>query len=233
MKNQLAFLLIGWAFLLSIPAQTSQKELDSLTTLLNRSDLNQQRVELLNLLSRRHRGKESRKAINYAEEARILSHRLSYTQGLGNALLNKGWALAGSGKSDSAGWYYTKSLQFAQENKLEATEAWSQMRLGEHYVFKNSFDLGERHLREAEALLNTLEIWEAQVWLENAWGLFYAFQNDYESSNLHLRKEYALAEKAQIPRAQAASMGNMGINFSKLEQLDSSMICYLRGPKDR
>lgn len=226
MKNQLAFLLLGWFFLLSLPAQHSSKEVDSLTALLDRTPPDKQRVELLNALSKKLRGKAHTSAIQYAEEARILAHKLSYPQGLGNAYLNKGWALAGTGASDSAEWYYQMCLTFAQEKGLEETAAWAHMRVGEHYVFRNAYRPARRHLLQAEHFFGNKTPSEALVWVENAWGLYYAFQNAYDSSNIHFKKEYTLAGKIQIPRAQAAAMGNMGINFSKLEQLDSSLHFY-------
>lgn len=143
-----------------IGAQTQKA--DSLIRLLNTTAKDSQYVKILNLIAEELSDKDADRSLDFATQASMLSQKINYTRGSGNALNNMGWAYYRKGDYSKGFDYALQALRINDSIKNLSQLAISYRNVGAIYnsqaKYRESMDYFHKEMSIHAQLKNELGV---------------------------------------------------------------------------
>ncbi len=218
--------------LVSISSFSQNKnEIDSLYSIVNSTKNDSIKVALLNKIAFYYIFNDAKKAnevLKRSEEI-ALSRKVLYGQ---NEVINiKGIFQDISGNSDSALYYFQKSLDFSKKHKFKVMEARSVNNLGMYNYNRGNWNQALHYFFEAlkinEKLPKEKKINES-ICLSNI-GLIYQEMKLFDKAIAYHNKAYTIRLKDNLLKEQAISLDNIGICLRNKKEYQQAINSFKKG----
>lgn len=214
--------------LAAVQIHSQSETTDSLERLLKRTQIDTQKVHILQELCRQYLFSDSRKALTYGHQSLILSSEINYQKGSAKALHNIGIVYYNISNYDSALYYFGNSLKLKKQigdkkgmasslNNIGAIEALRGRLSKATNYYIQSLKINEELGNDEGALSAAINI-----------GNILSDQYNYKGAEKYYRIGLEFAKKANNNKGIADAYHNIGIAKNDLSQEDSALIYYLK-----
>ena len=224
--KQPPFLLFFFFFLFFIPSRSSfaYNPIDSLIHLLKTPLEQEEKIEILNKLSKDLNRINPKKSFFYAEEARTLAIQHNNIEGQCSALINLAGAETLIGKKSKALLYANKAIQLAERYQLKAALADAYHKKGVVYHFMELYDESLENYQNALSLnrsLNRLEKIHNQL---NNIASVKRQLKDYDSALAYLDQSFVIAKDLDKKDFSSAYYTNRGFLYIDKKDYQAALL---------
>ena len=220
------YLLFFILFTNFIVAQS--KEIDSLDAIVKNTTNDSVKVAVLNKIAFHYVFNDSKKALKIIKQSEEIALSKKKLYGYNETINIKGIINDVSGNSDSANYYFKKSLAYSKKHHFGTMEARSVNSLGMNYWHKGNWNLALYYFFEALRINQTLpenkKINESICF--NNIGLIYQEIKLFDKAIVYHKKAYVIRLKDKLYKDQSASLNNLGICYRNKGEFEKSIFYY-------
>lgn len=170
----------------------------------------------------------NRKAIIYFEKARTIATQLNRRLDVASNLYSMAYCYMQDGKYDKSLDNYFQSIRIYEELKDNRRLANAYLTIIEVYSENKSFDKAVEYYEKARTLIesrhDTMQLCTLMAQRAN---IFY-HQNLFDSSLVYLNREYEYSMKLGDEMTIISTLGNIGLQFKKLNHLEQALDYSMR-----
>lgn len=223
-KNHMLFLVFYSSLLFS---QTS-KEIDSLKLIVKITKNDSVKVAVLNKIAFHYVFNDTKKALEVLKQSEEIALSKKKLFGYNETINIRAIIKDIAGESDSANYYFKKSLDYSRKHHFGTMEARSVNGLGMNNWHKGNWNLALHYFFEALKINETLpegkKINESICF--NNIGLIYQEMKLFDKAIAYHKKAYAIRIKDKLYKDQAASLNNLGICYRNKGDENTSIYYY-------
>jgi len=224
------FYLLFFTLLTNFLLAQSSKEIDSLNLIVKTTSNDSVKVAVLNKIAFHYVFHDSKKALKIIKQSEKLALSKKKLYGYNETINIKGIINDIGGNSDSANYYFQKSLAFSKKHHFGTMEARSLNGLGMNNWHKGNWKLALHYFFEAlrinEMLPENKKINESICF--NNIGLIYQEMKLFDKAIVYHKKSYSIRLKDKLYKDQASSLNNLGICYRNKEEFDKAIFYYTK-----
>lgn len=202
-----------------------QLKIDSLKQQLNNVD-GKEKVIVLNDLFKIYRNNDPTKAMEYAEQALVLSRSIDDFSGIASSLNNKGVLYRHSGNLDKALDSYIEALNIQEEYQFDDALAYTYSNIGTIYSMKNELNKALEYFLKANEQFESIGHNLRQIGTLNNIGNVYSGMNEFEEALEYYLKSNDLYDQLEDKSHAFVPYTNIGNSYYNLGQLDQALEFY-------
>jgi signal transduction histidine kinase len=206
----------------------SSKEIDSLNLILKTTPNDSVRVAVLNKIAFHYVFNDAKKAMKFLKQSEKLALSKKKLYGYNETINIKGIINDIGGNSDSANYYFNKSLAFSKKHHFGTMEARSLNGLGMNNWHKGNWKLALHYFFEALRINETLpedkKIHESICF--NNIGLIYQEMKLFDKAIVYHKKSYSIRLKDKLYKDQASSLNNLGICYRNKKEYEQAIFYF-------
>jgi signal transduction histidine kinase/Flp pilus assembly protein TadD len=206
----------------------STKEIDSLNLIVKTTPNDSVRVAVLNKIAFHYVFNDAKKAMKFLKQSEKLALSKKKLYGYNETINIKGIINDIGGNSDSANYYFKKSLAFSKKHHFGTMEARSLNGLGMNNWHKGNWKLALHYFFEALRINETLpedkKINESICF--NNIGLIYQEMKLFDKAIVYHKKSYSIRLKDKLYKDQASSLNNLGICYRNKKEYEQAIFYF-------
>ena len=224
------FYLLFFTLLTNFLLAQSSKEIDSLNLIVKTTPNDSIKVSVLNKIAFHYVFNDSKKALKIIKQSEKIAFSKKTHYGYNETINIRGIINDISGNSDSANYYFQKSLAYSKKHHFGTMEARSLNGLGMNNWHKGNWNLALHYFFEALRVNQTLpenkKINESICF--NNIGLIYQEMKLFDKAIVYHKKSYSIRLKDKLYKDQAASLNNLGICYRNKGEFDKAIFYYTK-----
>ena len=224
MSAQFRNLILLLICLSSFQMHSQDGFVDSLERILKRTQIDTQRVNVLQELCKHFLFEDSKKALGYGQRALSLSNEIDYQKGSAKALHNMGIVYYNTSNYDSALYYFTNSLIIKKKLGDKKGMASSLNNIGAITALRGDLDKATNHYLQSLKINEELNNDEGALSAAINIGNIISDQHNYQGALKYYRIGLNFAKKAKNDKGIADAYHNIAVAQYDLEQKDSALI---------
>lgn len=197
---------------------------DSLLTSLSVAKDSQSRIEALLGLSAELEGSDQKKALNYAQQAYLLSKQSGYNKGEINSLIQKGNCYFRMSEYRRAMECAENSMAMAEELKMDKEIARSLNVIGGIYNELGEYDNSSEHFFKSLTIFEKIHDKKGVSQSLGFLGTVYDSQKEYDKALGYLNKSLSIAKGLGDRSLITKNLNNISIVYLHLEKYDISLM---------
>ncbi|EAY27945.1 tetratricopeptide repeat protein [Microscilla marina] len=198
-------------------SQKQPQKVDSLKNVLDKTQLNKQRVDVCNQLAHLFHNTDLKKTNHYALQALNLAYDLKYTEGISSAYYHLGWARMQLGKDNrNSKAYLLQAICYAEQANYTQGKLDAYNGLGAVLMYDKAYDESLKYFQKAAQLLRTVNNPEALAANYCNSANVFMYKGDNNKAIILLEKALEIQKTLGMPEKQAIMHFNLAINYSKL-----------------
>ena len=227
MSKKILFFLL----LTTLSYGQKSKAIDSLYLIVNNTKNDSIKVAALNKIAFKFIFSDSKKANQILKQSEKIAnaHRLVYGQ---NEIINiKGIFQDISGNSDSANYYFQKSLALSKKNHFKIIEVRSINNLGMYNWNKGNWNVALQYFFNALKINQNLPLKDKlneSIFFNNI-GLIYQEMGLYDNAIKYHKNAYSIRLKDNLLIDQASSLNNIGICYRNKKEYKKAIEIFNKG----
>ena len=209
----------------------NSKEIDSLLQIVKNSSKDSLKVSILNKIAFKYIFNDESKARQIIRQSEKIAQNSKLKFGYNEVVNIKGIINDVSGQSDSACFYFTKSLKLSKENKFKTLEVRSVNNLGMYYFNNGKNSEALKYFFEAVKINSSLpkdkQINESIC--NNNIGLIYQSMNLFEKALPFHNKALSVRIEKNMIKDQVSSYNNLGICYRNINNNKKALEYFNKG----
>ena len=223
---------ILYFFLFSIICFSQEnKEIDSLKNILNSTQNDSVKVSVLNKIAFSYIFSDEKKAKKYLNQSEKIAISKDVLFGQNEIINIKGVFQDISGNSDSANYYFQKSLAFSKKHHFKLMEVRSVNNLGMYNWNNGNWNLALSYFFEALKINENLPLSKKinESICYNNIGLIYQEMKLFDKAIAYHNKAYKIRLRDNLYKDQATSLNNIGICFRNKKDYKNAILSFNKG----
>ncbi len=224
MRYFFLFFLSGFFILQSVAQNTT----DSLIQILDKTNTDTVKINLLNKISIEFLGIDNNAALKYAEQAKTISEKIGDKKNIALSYYNIGNAYKDMAEYNKCLEYLKNSLQLRRELKDEIEISSSLTNIGLVFKDMNQQEKSQQYLSEAMQISEQIHDLNGLANAKSGLGSLYWKNKNYAQALIHFMEVLEIRERLGVKKDIAVSMNNLGMVYKDYSNYAMAKEFYLK-----
>ena len=216
-------------YLLFFSSSLFSQDLDSLLTVARQTKNDSVKIRSYNKIAFSYIFSDAEKALQIIKEGKDLAEKAKFNFGLTELTNTHGIYMDVTGRSDSAGYYFSKALKLSRTYKFPKIESMCINNLGMYHWNRGDFKEAQDYFFQALKMYEAKDDYKSTSIPLNNIGLIFQEMNMAKEALKYHKKSYAVRQEFDLRKEQATSLNNIGICLKDLGRYDEALDSYQKG----